>query len=115
MIRPIATSLPGMIRDEKMTVSPSPSLSSCVPHAIRPSAARGSPCPPVAMISTSLARQAHRFVEADRRREILEIAGRLRDAQDAFERAAGDADLAAGFDARRGRSSAAARRWRRRW
>ena len=37
------------------------------PTAIRPSAARGSPCPPVAMISTSLARQAHRLVEADRR------------------------------------------------
>ena len=41
-----------------------------MPPAMRPSAARGSPCPPVAMISTSLARQAHRFVEADRRREI---------------------------------------------
>ena len=53
MIRPIATSLPGMIRDEKMTVSPSPSLSSWLPDAIRPSAARGSPWPPVAMISTS--------------------------------------------------------------
>ena len=53
MMRPIATSLPGMIRDEKMTVSPSLSLRSCVPLAIRPSAARGSPCPPVAMISTS--------------------------------------------------------------
>ena len=59
-----------MIRDEKMTVSPSASLSSCVPEAIRPSAARGSPCPPVAMISSSLLRQPHRLVEADRRREV---------------------------------------------
>ena len=31
------------------------------------------------------ARQAHGVVEADRRREVLEVAGRLRDAQDAFE------------------------------
>ena len=36
MMRPIATSLPGMIRDEKITVSPSPSFSSCVPPSDAP-------------------------------------------------------------------------------
>ena len=53
MIAPIARSFPGMILDEKITVSPSDSFKSWLPSAIRPSAARGSPWPPVAMISTS--------------------------------------------------------------
>ena len=115
MIRPMAISLPGICFDEKITVSPSASLSSWLPKAIRPSAARGSPCPPVAMISTSLARQAHRLVEADRLGEIEQIAGRLGDLEDAVEGAAGDAHLAPGFDRDPADRLAAARRWRRRW
>ena len=99
MIRPIATSLPGMIRDEKMTVSPSTSLSSCVPGG--DAAKRGArlALPAGGDDQHLLARQAHRFVERNRRREILQIAGRLGDAQDAVERAPGDAHLAAGLAA----------------
>ena len=67
----------------------------CWSKAIRASAARGSPWPPVAMIITSLARQPHRLVEIDRLRKISEIADALRNPQDAIEAAAGDADLAA--------------------
>ena len=58
--------------------------------------------------------QPHRFVEADRRREILQIAGRLGDPQDPVERAARRCTPAARSRSRPGRSSAAARRWRRR-
>ena len=43
------------------------------------------------------ARQAHRLVEVDRCGEVLEIAGRLGNAQDPFERTAGDAHLAPGL------------------
>src|SRR5579884_2962447 len=39
----------------------------------------------------------HRLVEADRRREVLEVAGRLRDTEDTLERAAGDAHLTPGL------------------
>src|SRR5206468_5264451 len=39
----------------------------------------------------------HCLVEADRRREVLEITRRLSDAEDALERAARDADLAPGL------------------
>ena len=78
-------------------MSPSASLSSWLPNAIRPSAARGSPCPPVATISTSLARQAHRLVEADRLGEIDADSRSPARPEDAVERAAGDAHLAAGF------------------
>src|SRR6476659_2845926 len=42
-------------------------------------------------------RQSHRLVEADRRREVLQIAGSLGDTEDPLERTAGDADLAIGF------------------
>src|SRR5207237_9377228 len=42
-------------------------------------------------------RQAHRLVKADRLREVREVAGGLRNPQDAVERAAGDAHLAAGL------------------
>ena len=45
-----------------------------------------------------VARQAHRLVEADGLGEIEQIAGGLGDAQDAVERAAGDAHLAPGLD-----------------
>ena len=50
----MATSLPGICLDEKMTVSPESSLIGWLPAATRASAARSSPCPPVATISTSL-------------------------------------------------------------
>ena len=46
-----------------------------------------------------VARQAHRLVEPDRRREILQIAGCLGDPQDPVERAAGNAHLAPGLTA----------------
>ena len=42
-------------------------------------------------------RQAHRFVEADRRRKIAQVTGRLGDPQDPIERAAGNAHLALRF------------------
>ena len=98
MIRPIATSLPGMIRDEKITVSPSVSLSSWLPD--------GDPAERRARLALAaggddqhiLARQAHRLVERDRRGEIAQIAGRLGDAQDPVERAAGDAHPPPGLD-----------------
>ena len=115
MIRPIATSLPGMIRDEKMTVSPSPSLSSWLPEGDAAERRARLALPAGGDDQHLIARQAHRFVEADRRREILEIARRLGDAQDAVERAAGDAHLAPGLDRDPPDASAAARRWRRRW
>ena len=63
-IRPMAISLPGMSLDEKMTVSPSTSLSSCWPKAIRPSAARGLALAAGGDDHHLLARQAHRLVEA---------------------------------------------------
>ncbi len=49
-ILPIATSLPGICLDEKITVSPMSSLIVCDPSATRARAARGSPWPPVATI-----------------------------------------------------------------
>ncbi len=54
IMRPMAISLPGICFDEKMTVSPSLSFSSWVSKAIRPRAALGSPCPPVATIKSWL-------------------------------------------------------------
>ena len=54
-----------------MTVSPSVSLSSCWPKAMRPSAARCSPCPPVAMIRTSSRGRRIAVVEVDRLGEIV--------------------------------------------
>src|SRR3546814_694514 len=53
-ILPMAISLPGICFEEKTTRSPLSSLIECVSPAIRASAARGSPCPPVAMIITLL-------------------------------------------------------------
>ena len=52
-IRPMAISLPGIWRLENSTTSPVSSPIGWLPSAIRAKAARGSPCPPVAMISTS--------------------------------------------------------------
>ena len=97
MIRPIATSLPGMIRDEKMTVSPSLELQ--LVCAAGDTAERRAGLALTARRDDQhfLLRQPHRLVEADRRREVLQIARRLRDAEDAVERAAGDADLAPGL------------------
>ena len=50
----MATSLPGICLDEKTTESPSSSAIVWLPSATRASAARGSPWPPVATISTLL-------------------------------------------------------------
>ena len=53
MMRPMATSLPGMMRDEKVDRIILAELELMRAGGERPSAARGSPCPPVAMIRTS--------------------------------------------------------------
>ena len=68
----------------------------CWSKAIRASAARGSPCPPVAMIITSRRGSFIAVVEVDHLGKISEIADALRNPEDAVQRAAGDADLAAG-------------------
>jgi hypothetical protein len=80
MIRPIATSLPGICFDEKTTVGG---------HA-RERGARFA-LPARGDHHHLVARQPHRLVEIDRRREVLEITNRARDAEDAVERAARNA------------------------
>ena len=70
----------GSACDEKTTVSPASSLIGWLPSAMRPSAARGSPCPPVATISTSPRGSAIAVVGIDRLGEILaDSRWRLRD------------------------------------
>ena len=65
MILPTAFSLPGMVREEKMTVSPAlNSAVGCSSSAMRASAARGSPWLPVASAKNLVARQALERVHA---------------------------------------------------
>ena len=97
MIRPIATSLPGMIRDEKITVSPAASLSSWLPDGDPAERGARLALPAGGDDQQLLARQAHRLVEPHRLGEIAQVAGRLGHPENPLERAAGDAYSTAGL------------------
>ena len=80
MTRPIAFSLPGMVRDEKITRSPRDSaISGCSSAAMRASAARGSPWLPVQSATTLSRRQIAIDVHAAELLHPFEIAGLARD------------------------------------
>ena len=96
MIRPIATSLPGMMRrreDDRVALA---ELHLVIAER-DPAERRARLALPARGDDQHLApRQAHRLVEADRRREVAEVTGRLRHAEDAVE-AARQRTPAAGF------------------
>ena len=98
MIRAIATSLPGMILDEKIDDIAVGKLELVRPRSNAAKRSAGLPLPAGRDNQYLAARQAHRFLEGDRRREIQEIAGCLGDAEYPFERAPGNADAATGLD-----------------
>jgi hypothetical protein len=86
----------GDLPREKITVSSASSLMTWLLKAMRASAARLSPWPPVAMIITS---RRGSFIASSKRTvsgKIAKVAVRLRDLENAVERAARDADLRPG-------------------
>ena len=116
MTRPTAFSLPGMVREEKITRSPARErdLGMIVLGDARKRRAR-----------LALAAGAERddlvrrqiAVDIDRPKILhaVEIAGLARDLHDALHGAADHHDLAVGGARRHPRPRAGARRWRRRW
>ena len=97
-MRPIATSLPGICLDEKITVSPASSLIGCVPVGDARQRRARLALPAGRDDQHLVARQPHRGVGIDRVGEIrADSRVALRDLEDAVERAPGDAQLAPGL------------------
>ena len=107
--RPIAFSLPGMMRDEKITTSPSSStMFGWSSRAMRASAARGSPWLPGADQHDLVARDVARLVLGQKLRHVGEIAVLARRLVHAPQRAPDQRHVAVVGAARHARSSTAA-------
>ena len=80
-MRPIATSLPGICFDEKMTRSPSPSLMMWLSAGDPAERGIGLALPAGGDDHHLARRQAHRRLVIDRVGKVLEVTGRLGDPQ----------------------------------
>ena len=96
-MRPTAFSLPGMVREEKITRSPLPSeISGCSSSAMRASAARGSPWLPVHRQHDLAALQIAELVLVEMLEAFRQVAGLDRNLDHAVQRAPGDDERPAG-------------------
>ena len=100
---PMACSLPGMMREEKITTSPASSATSaCSPRTMRASAERGSPWLPVQIISTLSRGRWPISPSSTNRGSPARYPVSLRRLDHAPERAADEADMAVMGQRRRG-------------